>query len=259
VPGVHCIDFGLGIASINLESCNLRGALPGGALSAITSLKYVVLDNNLLTGSIGPAFKKLSNLKVLTIGFNHITGTIPKELSSMSNLWRLTLENNYECRGSIPPELSGLLDLKDLLLSGMHLTGTIPASLSFLTDLERLELSDNYLVGSIPPELKQLHNLTSLSLGNNYMVGAVPDLPFGQYKRGYCSLQNANQEDSKQHNLFSCPLPREAALCAQGCPVCAYVAEFAVNATFSEAAVGFDMRGRIHLVELSVPRNHLGS
>ena len=76
--------------------------------------------------------------------------------------------------GSVPPELSGLTGLEELLLSGNSLTGGIPPELGGLTNLTKLRLRHNQLTGPIPPELGDLSNLTVLFLQNNRLTGSIP-------------------------------------------------------------------------------------
>lgn len=76
--------------------------------------------------------------------------------------------------GSIPEELGGLSNLKELGLAYNSLTGDIPSELGNLSELERLYLRDNRLTGNIPPELSNLSNLGSLYLDGNQFAGDIP-------------------------------------------------------------------------------------
>ena len=76
--------------------------------------------------------------------------------------------------GEIPPELGGLSNLTELVLSDNQLTGEIPPDLGGLSNLNHLSLADNGLTGEIPPELGGLSNLNHLSLDNNQLTGEIP-------------------------------------------------------------------------------------
>ena len=72
----------------------------------------------------------------------------------------LVLFNNG-LSGSIPPELGGLADLRELSLWRNHLSGSIPSELGQLANLRQLHLSQNDL-DSIPSALGNLANLEEL-------------------------------------------------------------------------------------------------
>ena len=82
--------------------------------------------------------------------------------------------NEGGSRGTIPPELLNLTNLRSLVLGGMDLTGPIPAELGSLTMLRVLSLSGSGLTGQIPPELGQLRELRVLSLVGNHLSGPIP-------------------------------------------------------------------------------------
>ncbi|MYH50742.1 MAG: hypothetical protein F4151_14770, partial [Gammaproteobacteria bacterium] len=102
-----------------------------------------------------------------------LTGSIPPELTALTGLEQLVLDEN-ELTGSIPPELGRMGTLTSLTLSRNRLTGTIPPELGELSNLQALHLQENELSGSIPPELGGLLRLQSLLLHENRLVGAVP-------------------------------------------------------------------------------------
>ena len=55
--------------------------------------------------------------------------------------------------GTVPAELSTLINLNELNLAENELTGTIPVALGTLANLKELNLSENELTGTIPVEL----------------------------------------------------------------------------------------------------------
>ena len=89
----------------------------------------------------------------------------------VTSLW--LQENNL--RGTIPPEVGGLIRLQELaLFREPGLTGPIPRELGNLADLELLALGGNDLTGAIPPEIGNLTDLTGLYLWSNRLTGAIP-------------------------------------------------------------------------------------
>ena len=104
---------------------------------------------------------------------NHLSGTIPPELSNLINLSSLDLSNN-QLSGTIPPELGSLIQLQRLNLGNNQLSGPIPTELGNLTQLEELDLPGNQLSGSIPTQLGNLTNLRGLLLALNQLSGSIP-------------------------------------------------------------------------------------
>lgn len=76
--------------------------------------------------------------------------------------------------GIIPPQLSQLTELKELMLAKHSLTGAIPPQLGLLAKLEKLNLNHNDLTGAIPAELGSLARLTELRLAHSELSGNIP-------------------------------------------------------------------------------------
>ena len=79
-----------------------------------------------------------------------------------------------DLRGSIPPKLSDLSNLRSLDLSGNRLAGGIPPELGSLSNLRSLNLGYNLLSGSMPSELGNPSNLRALFINNNRLTGTLP-------------------------------------------------------------------------------------
>jgi len=94
----------------------------------LTSLEVLLLNDNILTGSIPSGVGELTLLQYLSIGQNNLSSTIPSVIGELSSMIGLYLTSNA-------------------------LSGTIPSELGQLTDLDYLELGNNDLTGSIPTEL----------------------------------------------------------------------------------------------------------
>jgi Leucine-rich repeat (LRR) protein len=86
----------------------------------------------------------LSSLGYLSLTANQLSGSIPAELGNLSSLGGLWLYSN-QLSGSIPVELGKLALLQELDLSSNRLTGDIPDSFVNLVDLSGLDLDYNYL------------------------------------------------------------------------------------------------------------------
>ncbi|MDN3667365.1 leucine-rich repeat domain-containing protein [Algibacter miyuki] len=85
----------------------------------------------------------------------------------------LNLFNN-NLTGIIPEDITGLPNLKTLILSTNNLSGSIPESINLLTALESLDISSNMISGTIPTGISELQNLKKFAIGNNQFSGTIP-------------------------------------------------------------------------------------
>ena len=102
-----------------------------------------------------------------------LSGSIPPEVGGLSDLRDLSFAGN-DLTGEIPPELGMLMDLRRLSLAYNELTGNIPTELGALVGLQWLLLDKNRLTGEIPAELGGLVNLEALWLSRNRLEGEIP-------------------------------------------------------------------------------------
>ena len=155
-----------------LDGNALTGTIPA-ALGSLSNLESLALGGNELTGPVPAALGSLSSLASLDLYWNALTGTIPAALGSLSNLESLDLASN-ELAGTIPAALGSLYSLESLSLSSNELSGPVPAWLGSLSSLEFLFLDGNALTGTIPAALGSLSNLESLDLYWNALTGTIP-------------------------------------------------------------------------------------
>ena len=167
------IEFANGnrVARIALTFRGLDGSLPPD-LSALTSLYWLEIRSNQLTGSI-PDLSALTSLQQLYLHENQLTGSIDNSHFPTS-LQRLWLTDN-QLTGSIP-DLSALTSLQQLYLHENQLTGSID-NLHFPTSLQQLYLYGNQLTGSIP-DLSTFTSLQHLQLGDNQLTGSIDNSHF---------------------------------------------------------------------------------
>lgn len=94
-------------------------------------LKYLLLEEGLISGSIPSEIGFNGKLIQLDLNFNAMTGAIPESLYRLSNLEQLDLNDN-------------------------RFTGTISTNISGLTQLVFLQLEQNTFMGTIPEEMGNL-------------------------------------------------------------------------------------------------------
>ncbi|TYH51497.1 hypothetical protein ES332_D10G279400v1 [Gossypium tomentosum] len=120
---------------LDLSQNNFSGPIP--SCCSAQSIKYLHLNRNRLSGTLGNAFFNCSSLVTLDISENQLTGEIPNWIGTLSALRVLLLRANL-FTGEIPIELCKLHSLSIIVISQNNLSGPIPFCLSNLT----LEPSD---------------------------------------------------------------------------------------------------------------------
>ncbi|KAG8378442.1 hypothetical protein BUALT_Bualt08G0137700 [Buddleja alternifolia] len=139
-----------------------------------TSLKFLYLTENLLSGSLPDSISNLSTqLNILDIRHNQLHGIIPSGIGNLLGLNRLRIGQNY-LEGPIPSVIGKLNKLQELFLHENRLTNELPFSLGNLTLLNHLHMSRNDFYGNIPHSLGNCTNLLSLDLSHNNLNGSIP-------------------------------------------------------------------------------------
>ncbi|GJP41306.1 hypothetical protein CLOM_g972 [Closterium sp. NIES-68] len=156
----------------DLSSNSLTGSIPE-SITRLTSLVYLFLEDNQLTGSISYGVGNFTDLKKLDLSSNSLTGSIPNSVILLSRLVTLNLGDN-QLVGSIPSGIKSFTNLQELNLSSNSLAGSIPNSITSLSQLIILDLSSNSLTGSIPNSITSLTLLSSLNISRNHLDGSIP-------------------------------------------------------------------------------------
>ncbi|WVZ13432.1 hypothetical protein V8G54_010998, partial [Vigna mungo] len=115
----------------------------------------------------------ISTLIYLDISYNNLSGDIPDCWKQLNSLVYLDLSHN-NFSGKIPTSMGSLLDLQVLLLRSNNLVEGIPFSIRNCTKIVMLDLSENKLSGSIPNWIGTIEDLQILSLGKNQFFGSLP-------------------------------------------------------------------------------------
>jgi Leucine-rich repeat (LRR) protein len=150
----------------------LHGPIPNSISNLSTTLQYLLMGWNSLSGIVPPTIAKHSGLIRLSLENNNLTGTIEEWIGNMTNLQILTLQSNSFI-GKIPPSIGNLTQLIQFFYVGKNnFSGSVPSTLWNLK-ISILDLSHNNFQGSIPIQFGNL-DLISLNLSSNKFSGEIP-------------------------------------------------------------------------------------
>ncbi|KAJ8448975.1 hypothetical protein Cgig2_004030 [Carnegiea gigantea] len=168
-------------AVLSLNFINLDAEIPS-VIANITSLTFLDLEQNQLTGRIPHWLVNLTQLNVLSLLNNQLKGPILLPgISQLPNLYTLLLGGNHNLNGNFDGFLK-LKNLRDLHLSGVTLTfGGENATNESVSKLIALDLSScnlRYLTSQISKCIRELsRSLVVLNLEGNKFHGTIP-LPY---------------------------------------------------------------------------------
>ncbi|KAG0496807.1 hypothetical protein HPP92_001498 [Vanilla planifolia] len=166
--GVGCGRTQSHVISLNLSRTSLKGFL-APELGMLNSLQELILDHNLVFGTIPKQIGMLTNLTVLDLSVNRLAGPIPSELGNLNTITKINLHFNG-LTGSIPLEFSKLVNLVELRLDRNRLVGPIlPTAVSYQIDHNR-SINNN----SHGTNLCQFPRLKIGDFSYNFLVGKIP-------------------------------------------------------------------------------------
>eukprot|EP00980_Cylindrotheca_fusiformis_P013183 scaffold3348_cov74-Cylindrotheca_fusiformis.AAC.9 len=181
------------------NNCTLKGMLTDSALSTLSNLKILELENAGIGGNMPDALGRLTGLTSLNLVNNALVGTIPETLMASSimknfhvaknllsssvnsftgtSLEILSLDENLSVTGSLDVFFSSASEtLAEFYCGKCSISGTVPGQLlGRLSNLRALKLEQAGLGGFIPTQLGLLSKLTSLELGFNGLEGSIPE------------------------------------------------------------------------------------
>ncbi|XP_006350918.1 putative receptor-like protein kinase At3g47110 [Solanum tuberosum] len=171
------------------------------SLTNCKMLEFLDIANNKFGGMLPYSITNLSTtLTKLLIGYNRISGTIPREISNLVNLDMLSIQGTL-INGSIPDSIGMLSNLKNLHMESNQLTGNIPSSLGNIRGLLYIYLQDNSLEGTIPSSLGNCTSLQTLDIAQNKLSGSIP--------KQVIALSSLSVLLNMSYNSLSGPLPVE--------------------------------------------------
>ena len=109
----------------------------------------------------------------LELSQNNLRGSIPPEIGLLSNLKTIDMSDNA-LQGGLPSQFGLLFSLQELALYHTDISGQIPAEIGFLDNLESLQLFETFLSGPIPSELSQIPSLREMLLHLNRLEASIP-------------------------------------------------------------------------------------
>lgn len=223
--GMLCDELGQ-VRKLELSSLNITTSLPQDIAVYFPSIQDIRLQNNMLVGNLSDIyFERPRHLTNIVLNHNLLTGTIPLAWFESTNLIRLLLSDN-QLTGALTPEifLRGRA-LKHFAANQNNLSGQVPEGISphglFILELRDNELSghlpqdigrlgvldvgDNNISGNIPLEWSNSTFLHDVLLGQNLLTGSIPEELFSAPR-----LQTLDVQSNQLNGVLSpssLPLP----------------------------------------------------
>ena len=160
------------LTDLSLGFNQLSGPIPD-TLGNLSGLVILSLRNNQFNSPIPSAVTRLTALRNLDMRQAKLNGTIPDALNQIDLLESLDLRGN-QLTGPVP-DFSGMMNLRNVILSSNQLTGSIPA-MTNLPNLNAAWFFCNQFSGEIPASFNNITSLTQLILTDNQLTGEIPDL-----------------------------------------------------------------------------------
>ncbi|KAI7740245.1 hypothetical protein M8C21_003393 [Ambrosia artemisiifolia] len=193
-------DPSLHLHSLQLPSANLSGTLPP-ELAELSFLHSLYLSVNSLSGSIPFELGYSSSLSDIDLGDNLLSGLVPASIWNLCDrLISIRVHKNM-LSGFIPEPALPNASCSNLLYFDFgqnEFSGHFPEFLTGFKALREVDLSGNHLSGEIPSELVGL-NLDKLNLSYNNFTGVLPGSKFGvESFEGNANLKTrADEEDDE--------------------------------------------------------------
>ncbi|XP_078154504.1 receptor-like protein 41 [Carex rostrata] len=199
------------LISLDLSSnyLNLHGTGLKTLLSNLTKLQLLSLDwvDISINGSewgkavfqVGPTLQELSMI------YCGLSGNFPDGIFHLTNLTELDLSDNIMLSGQLPDSIGNLQNLSILDLENCSLYGVIPPSITNITRLIDLILGFNRLTGTIPMSFFTHPSLQFLDLANNQLSGYLPEFSNGSLTLANIYFDGNNLQGLVPISLFKLP------------------------------------------------------
>lgn len=165
------------LEELRLSTNHISGDLPY-SLSHFKYLRSLLLNENLITGSIPTSIKSLStSLRELDLSYNRMSGIIPESVGKLVKLNQLKLYHN-RWKGVLSENiLEGLIQLEEFAISSSDGTFHFYPRQEWLPrfSLQSIELSDFPLGPKFPIWLRNQTKLSYVVLRNASISQKIPD------------------------------------------------------------------------------------
>ena len=170
---------------IHLSSNRIKGEIPLDMGLRYPYLRELLLQNNMLTGTLPRSIGLLKHLTTLNIAKNQLTGEIPAQLGSL-NLQVLIISSNrfsaFETGFVFNYSNLNIFLASDLSVFKFDVQHLISKLLPAKQSLIQLDISNSNLQGYLPDDIYLFKKATFLKFGSNRLTGGIPDpndnLPF---------------------------------------------------------------------------------
>eukprot|EP00775_Hariotina_reticulata_P011529 gene11529-11672_t len=217
-PRTFMGNLSSGLVLLAVDNMNLTGTITADQLTPSRRCRSISLANNRVAGPIGGFnWTAMSSLQYLNLSGNLLSGSIPESWSAFRNQMSIDISNN-NITGKLPAGLAAVgsdglvLALASLNASNNQLTGSLPASWANLSSATptALVLARNQLTGAIPDSfgsrIASASNMimwTELDLSSNIgMCGPVPMWFLDKVTRGVPSAAVASLKGTQSGSLI---------------------------------------------------------
>ena len=143
-----------------------------GSFEGETRVSEMVLNNNVLSGSLPTQFGRLDAAENILLHENSITGTIPTEFGNLKEGAILWLHEN-SITGTLPTEI-GDLGLTTFSVFQNSMNGSLPTQLGNMGMLTSLNMYENFVDGQIPTEVGRLPIVDRFVGSYQRFTGQIP-------------------------------------------------------------------------------------
>ncbi|GKD32457.1 leucine-rich repeat-containing protein [Tanacetum coccineum] len=155
-----------GLEGLDLSRNNFSGELPEN-IGNTTSFYYLAVSENDFSGLIPKSISNLMGLRSLDLSRNRLSGNLP-----VLGADNLDLSDN-DFSGKIPANFPERTEI--LYLGGNKFAGSLPINLTKLVNLRVLDLRDSIITGNLQDILPQIPTLEILILRNTFLNGFIPN------------------------------------------------------------------------------------
>ncbi|XP_076956928.1 receptor-like protein EIX2 [Bidens hawaiensis] len=181
------------LQELHFYDCGLYQLPSNPTTVSFMSLNALDLSYNLFENALPGWIFSLRNLTLLDLSGCFISGVLSGThggFHSMPSLRTLCLkETTFVNSSSLLNGLSGLSNLRFLVLRFCDISSPILGNLQNLSFIEHVDLSDNRIVEEIPKSLSSLCNINTLDLRRNNFFGNVSEL-----LEGFCECESPKLE-----------------------------------------------------------------